>query len=182
MTGTIRKNSSKPLRRVNHDKEAKRPRVVSMSCEGWTERRSAGRRDFDYWHGYRQRSCASRYADSARKRREMRRHRRVHRDTVYEDIAHVQDPSGESWSDDDEIVGSTQPYHNDWSDYDDTGLGIWPPLTDEELGLPNRGVLRMIEDLKRGAVWAPLTDEEFESYHREESEMIELARTVGCNI
>ena len=190
MTGTIRNQDSRPcFARVNPEKETKRRRQgVSIDCEEWVVRVSAGRRGIDYLHGHHHghvpqvRGRQRRGAKSGSTRRDRRRDRRETRASKMASLVDTR-PLDELMREDEECFeGWVDRFRNEWSDYHDTGLGIWPPLTDEELGLPNRGVLRMNEDLKWGAVWTPLTDEEFGSYHREESEMIELARNVGCNI
>ena len=51
MTGTLRNHFSRACnKRVNQEKEWKRKRVVKNTCESWSVRPGAFRREFDYTH------------------------------------------------------------------------------------------------------------------------------------
>lgn len=162
MTGTIRKHPSRRCnKRVNHEKEWKRSRVVSRDCERWVVRSSAWRRPFDYIHGrhhghvHEERHRAFRYADSARKRHFQKCQRRDHLDNLYGDSLRNQSPY-EAQMEDEWDIGFDQYYGNygmteecDWG-------SLWSPLTAEELGFSN-----------------PVS---------EELRLIELMRNIGGNI
>ena len=79
MTGTIRKLFSRPCnKRVNHEKEWKRSRIVDSTCDTWSVRPGAFRREFDYTHSTHANLPVARHRQyrrsvSATKRKERKR-------------------------------------------------------------------------------------------------------------
>ena len=86
MTGTIRKNHSRPHgSQMCHERVSMRRRVVEIGCDEWVRRPSAGRRRFEHLrrnhHGHKPqpRYRQLRAVVSARKRRDIRRERRANK-------------------------------------------------------------------------------------------------------
>ena len=92
MTGTIRKNHSRPHgSQMCHERVSMRRRVVEFGCDEWVRRPSAGRRRFEHLrrnhHGHKPqpRYRQLRAVVSARKRRDIRHERRANNRRTVED-------------------------------------------------------------------------------------------------
>ena len=175
MTGTIRKHSSRRCnKRVNHEKEWKRTRVVSTDCERWVVRPSAWRRPFDYIHGrhhghvHEERNRAFRYADSARKRYRVRCERRGVVNSVTEDKNHHH-PSFIRDVEDEEYFKRMQEKVDSWYKTPPNSTLMPSPVT------PTKS-RRFVE-----TTCCEYDDKKYSNLC-DELMLIDIARTIGCNI